>query len=339
MSSTFISTDEVPAADRADFVREALSVARTTAVELLPVAEAGFRLRLRYSDLGAMRVIQRSASPYRVRRTRALIRDADPDLLAIGLPLRGRATVSQYDRQFHAPTSSLFLWDVRQPYSARFDASAGPVEFLALHFPRELLPLPTAQLEKVVATPLPASQGIGALTSQLMVELASGMDHFTPAEATRLSVAALDVLATRLAGALDGDRWLPPETHTHALLVRIHAFIQQHLGNPELSPGAIAAAHHISTRYLHMLFKEQGLTVAGWVRQRRLEGARRDLAEPSRSRRPVGAIGARWGFSSPSQFSQVFKATYGTTPRDYRQQALAAPRQQFADPKELFSEP
>ncbi len=40
---------------------------------------------------------------------------------------------------------------------------------------------------------------------------------------------------------------------------------------PQLSPAAVAAAHHISLRSLHQLFHDEGLTVAGWIRQRRLE--------------------------------------------------------------------
>ena len=89
---------------------------------------------------------------------------------------------------------------------------------------------------------MPAGPGIGELTSWLLVQLATGMDHYTPAEAARLSTAALDVLATRLARELGGDRWVSPETRRRELQLRIHAFIQEHLGDPELSPAAIADA-------------------------------------------------------------------------------------------------
>jgi hypothetical protein len=92
-------------------------------------------------------------------------------------------------------------------------------------------------VKQVTAVTMPASPGIGALTSRLLVQLATGMGHYTPAEAARLSTAALEVLATRLAHELDADRWLTPEAHRRALLTRIHAFIQQHLGDPELSRG------------------------------------------------------------------------------------------------------
>ncbi|WP_189145366.1 hypothetical protein [Streptomyces lacrimifluminis] len=43
---------------------------------------------------------------------------------------------------------------------------------------------------------------------------------------------------------------------------------------------AHAACHHISVRYLHRLFPPQGITVSAWIRQRRPERCRRDLADP-----------------------------------------------------------
>ena len=128
----------------------------------------------------------------------------------------------------------------------------------------------------------------------------------------------LDVLATRLARELGGDRWVSPETRRRELQLRIHAFIQEHLGDPELSPAAIAAANHISLRLLHKLFQEQGQTVAGWIRARRLERCRRDLLDPAQAACPVAAVAARWGFRSAIHFSRLFRATYGLPPHEYR---------------------
>jgi len=45
-------------------------------------------------------------------------------------------------------------------------------------------------------------------------------------------------------------------------------------------PGTVAAAHYISVRYLYRLFDAQGTTVAAWIRPRRLERCRVDLADP-----------------------------------------------------------
>ncbi|HYP73799.1 MAG TPA: helix-turn-helix domain-containing protein, partial [Microbacterium sp.] len=85
-----------------------------------------------------------------------------------------------------------------------------------------------------------------------------------------------------------------------------------------LSPGSIAAAHYISTRHLHGLFQEQGTTVSTWIRMRRLEQCRRDLADPLHAGSPVAAISARWGFVDAAHFSRSFKQAYGVSPSEYR---------------------
>lgn len=149
------------------------------------------------------------------------------------------------------------------------------------------------------------------------MELAGGIDHYRPAEAARLATMALEVLAARLAHELDGDGWVAPEGQRRVLLVQIQGFIQRHLGDAGQSPGTVAAANHTSVSYLHKLVHAEGITVAGWIRQRRLEGSHRDLADPALAARPVAAIGARWGSGVP-RFSQVFKEAQGMAPGQYR---------------------
>jgi AraC-like DNA-binding protein len=102
------------------------------------------------------------------------------------------------------------------------------------------------------------------------------------------------------------------------LLLRIHTYIAQHLSDPELSPTAIAAGCHISTRYLHTLFQQQGDTVTGWIRDRRLDRCRHDLADPRLHPLPVSAIATRWGFPDAAGFSRAFRAAYGVPPSVYR---------------------
>ena len=106
---------------------------------------------------------------------------------------------------------------------------------------------------------------------------------------------------------------------TAVLFRQIQAFIQQHLADPDLCPETIAATHHISIRTLHRLFGEHDLTIAAWIRARRLEHCRRDLTDPLLRVQPIHAIARRWGFTNPPHFTRAFRATYGVTPTDYQQ--------------------
>ncbi|MFG1952873.1 helix-turn-helix domain-containing protein [Micromonospora sp. NPDC048830] len=102
------------------------------------------------------------------------------------------------------------------------------------------------------------------------------------------------------------------------LVTQVRDFIDRHLGDPDLSPQAVADAHHVALRTLHRLFADEEETVAGTIR-RRLERCRRDLTDPLLADRPVQAIAARWGFRDKAHFSRAFRAAYGTSPRAYRE--------------------
>ena len=116
-------------------------------------------------------------------------------------------------------------------------------------------------------------------------------------------------------------RWRRAASGTHdnrALVQRIRSHIDRNLASTDLSPASIASAHFISTRHLHGLFQEQGVTVSTWIRTRRLEQCRRDLLDPMLADRPVAAIAARWGFVDAAHFSRSFKTAFGISPSEYR---------------------
>ena len=105
-------------------------------------------------------------------------------------------------------------------------------------------------------------------------------------------------------------------------MLRITVFIEEHLGEADLAAAQIAAAHHISLRQLHKLFHASGTTVAGWIRQRRLEHCGHDLRDPRCAARPVAAVGARWGYPDPAHVSRLFRRAYGRPPAEYRRDLL-----------------
>lgn len=108
------------------------------------------------------------------------------------------------------------------------------------------------------------------------------------------------------------------ETGQQASLRGVKAFIDGNLGDPRLTPGEIAAAHHISLRQLYRLFTAENSTVAEWIRARRLERCRRELTDPAMADRTIAAVAARWGFTSDAHFSRLFRTTYGLSPGAYR---------------------
>ncbi|WP_186404780.1 helix-turn-helix domain-containing protein [[Actinomadura] parvosata] len=119
-----------------------------------------------------------------------------------------------------------------------------------------------------------------------------------------------------MAERLDQARSLPADARQRTLLMEVHAFIERRLGDAELDPATVAAAHHISVRYLHRLFESENTTVAAWIRQRRLERCRAELI--SGGKQSVSTIGARWGLPDAAHFSRLFRQAYGMPPAEYR---------------------
>jgi hypothetical protein len=83
--SILISSDQFPEGERFESWRETLRQSRMASVEVQSDNEGDFRFRLRFRDLGALRVVLATAAPYGVRRTPRLIRQSDPDLLSLGM--------------------------------------------------------------------------------------------------------------------------------------------------------------------------------------------------------------------------------------------------------------
>jgi AraC-like DNA-binding protein len=100
---------------------------------------------------------------------------------------------------------------------------------------------------------------------------------------------------------------------------------QVNLADPDLSPTTVAAANHVSVRYLHRLFETHETTVAAWIRGRRFERSRRDLADPTMRQLPISAIAARWGLTNPAHFGRLFRTEYGLQPTEYRRETQQTP--------------
>jgi AraC-like DNA-binding protein len=109
-----------------------------------------------------------------------------------------------------------------------------------------------------------------------------------------------------------------------SLYRRLTSYIEEQLTDPNLSPASIAQKHHISPRYLQLIFSEQGTTVGTWIRSRRLAKCRAELANLSKDR-SVTEIAMDWGFNDIAHFSRSFSSAYGISPREFRRTRNASP--------------
>jgi AraC-like DNA-binding protein len=254
--------------------------------------------------------------PHQAFRSPRLIRASDPEQFKIHVMVRGRAVWAQGGREAELSPGDFTLVDLSRPCRG---ADRDDVHrCVAVMFPHAALPLRHNELGRLTAVPISGRDGLGVSISSLARHLGRRLDGFGPSDGARLAAALMDLLIVAFAERLDRVGAIAPDTRRRALLASVQSFIDKRLGDPALSPSMIAAAHHISLRYLYKLFEGQDATVGGWIRARRLERCRQDLLDPALSHWSVSAIAARWGLTDPTHFSRVFRAVYGRPPAEYR---------------------
>ncbi|MER6676778.1 helix-turn-helix domain-containing protein [Streptomyces sp. NPDC000983] len=325
MIGTVFRSQDVPAQDRFDCWREL--VARTRVCEATSAHVADFRAELHRMELGEVTVWKTSIPPSRFLRTpRAATSGSDPELYHVTLMLNGGLAVSHEGGRAvigpHALTAidSVRSYDVR---AYRAGPQHGFVEGVAVDLPRRMLPLPADRVREVLGRGLPGREGTGALLAGFLLGLEAQAAALTPAEAPRLGTVVLDLVSAWFAQLLDAEDRLPERTRQQALTEQVRAFVQRNLHEPELTPSAIAREHHVSLSHLHRVFTgPDGETVAAWIRAQRLERAHRDLADPALRGTPIQTVAARWGMPRASDFSRMFRAMYGLSPREHRGRSL-----------------
>ncbi|MFD8079126.1 helix-turn-helix domain-containing protein [Streptomyces sp. NPDC059718] len=313
-------TEILPPQERAEYWTDAVHQAFTR-FEIRPHEQDAVRGSLWLASVGALHVGHVEASPQRMARTRGTIANDSSSALLLSLQEAGSSVVTQDGHETLLTPGELVVVDTRRPFLRDFP---GSFRQNVAAIPLELLDVPDSLLAGVVGHAYQPTHYIGGILSSFVSRLAAaaesnacltGANHY-------LERGIIDVLTAFVAheGRLNADV-TPTAEETQRLLIR--DYILAHLSRPELSPGMIAAAHHISVRYLHKLFQCEDMTVSRWIHHQRLESCREELARRDLSGLTVETIAQRWGFGSPAHFSRIFRAAYGISPVAWRRMAAA----------------
>lgn len=308
-----LTTAAVPENDRLAYWCEALAGTRVP-MAVTPRGGGPFDGRLATGRVGCLRVATVEADAYRAGRTTSHIARSAEQFVGIGVQISGRTTLAQDGRRADAGPGDLYVYDTAHPY---FLDHPEPFSVRVVHMPRRALGLSDAELRRVTGTVIATGHGCGAVLMPFLTTLVDSADSYSPTAAGRLAASVIELFATLVAETAP-TTGAEEETSRGHLVARIRDHIDRNLGDPALAPEGIAKAHHISVRYLHRLFEDEGITVGRLVQRRRLEECARELGRGGRAAPTVSSVAQRWGFVNPAHFSRVFRDAYGISPREWR---------------------
>lgn len=264
-------------------------------------------------------IMQLHADAQTVLRSPALIARDGTGHYKLSLQLAGHGLLLQDGREAVLAPGDVAIYDTQRPYTLNFDQ---PFETLVLMFPQHLLGLSADDVSQLTAVSMGKGNRLAEAVAPFIASIATQLPELKSPIGHRLAMNIVDLLSTLLADEIYSRPTQGADSHAK-MLRRIQHHIEANLADPTLSPESIARAHHMATRTLQKVFSAAGLTVAGWMRERRMEHCRRDLADPLCAHVPIGEIGACWGLVDAAHFSRVFRNTFGLSPSQYRRNPLA----------------
>lgn len=283
-------------------------------LEAATPSAATFVGELATAPLGVMLLARVSTSPVTVTRTPRMIRAADSGYLKVSVQTHGACILTQDQREAALTPGDIAVYDTTRPYELRM---AHDYQMLVLMLPRQLLSIRPGDLTDVTARRISGSTGMGTVLSPFLRSLArqSLVGDLQPSMG--VCDAVVDLVSATCGNAADSADTVPHSAQ-QALLLRVQTFIEERLSDPSLDPATVAAAHHMSVRYLQKLFQAEGTTVSAWIRRRRLERCRRDLRDERLRAIPAAAIGARLGYTDRANFARAFRREFGSPPSTFR---------------------
>ena len=137
------------------------------------------------------------------------------------------------------------------------------------------------------------------------------LPSLTVADAARVAEATLQMVGAMAASGPLDDAGRP--AIELAMRRRILRHINEHLLDPTLNSERLCRDFGLSRASLYRLF-EPFDGVAAVIRERRLRAIRRELCEPGPHH--LGQLSYKYGYSSQSQMTRVFRTLFGHAPKD-----------------------
>lgn len=282
--------------------------------------DSAFRGNFEAAKFLSASVFSMTTRDHTAERTAEHVRNEDDEYVIVTFQVGGMLKLTQHGKQVQLTPGQIGLYLSSKP--AQLECY-GNYQSRSVRIPVDRLNTRSKRWEELGALTFDGSQGLAPPVLNFLTGL-------FPAEPT-LTPSARAAVANHLVGLIEAmlaDLYLSEEDSLQSpaaeLLEQCLVFIEANLSDPQLNPQMVADSAHISVRYLHQTFKQSGMTCASYIRLRRIERVKADLALEEFALVPVEKLLQRWGVQNPSHFGQVFKRIEGCTPTEFRRKALGS---------------
>jgi AraC family transcriptional activator of tynA and feaB len=297
------------------------SLREEEAVSCLPVDDRSFKGRIECGALGEMLLCKLAATNYQFTRSLTTPTPRLPIPVMFVSIYSGSCKFVQRGHTCVLTEGNWTLIDTKQPLG--YMITSRQIEAFVMMLPRPSDAAIAALIERGVARRSNGRWGLSRVLHAMIIESFGEMRRLsTPFSEKKLGAA----ITTMAWDALREQIETPPVIGHHAqILMRVKAYIEANLADPELSVEEIAHSCSISVRALHRHFAEDPAgSVSHYLWHRRLIRCAEALRDPSEAYRSITDVCFSYGFSSSSHFSRLFKDQFGVPPVHYRA-GLASP--------------
>ncbi|WP_284165836.1 helix-turn-helix domain-containing protein [Frigidibacter sp. SD6-1] len=264
-------------------------------------------------QLGTVSLSRLTSDALLYRRLPRHLTAQGPEEFLVTVPAKSEVRFSQCGKEVRANPGAFILERSDEPYEF---SHAEAADLWVMKVTADMLGGRVRAPDRFCSLEFDATNGANGLFVDMLHLVPGRYDAMT--EETRATVGRqlVDLLALALQS---DDRVLTSGLSSVRAghLARIEAFVHRHIDDPDLGPEGVAAGCGISVRYLHELLRDTNTTLGQWIRDRRLQAAQEDLANPADAR-SIGEIAYAHGFADQAQFSRAFRARFGLTPKEMR---------------------
>src|SRR3954463_3496710 len=235
-----------------------------------PLEASSLEARINYTTVSQLKLCQIEASQHRIAHTVSGTKLSEHPYVKILFQTFGISHFEQGGRRIDIMPGDCLAYDVSCPHSI---VSPSLTRHEVVVVPKELLLEHGFHSAKLPACKLSARTGAGRIAHDFMQAAFGEAALLSPQTAVGVADTLIDLLLLPIREASTTfDRGGPL-----ALYVRAQGFIKEHLRDPDLSIDQISAELGCTKRYLHMLFRERGMTVSDYIWQARLQNCRQEL--------------------------------------------------------------